>query len=67
MVESGRVPGKGGIRASTEKVTEGVSKEGTICVRTQKWWNPGEYWEKVESKRVPKNCSDEYQKRVQSA
>ena len=37
MVESVRVLGKGRIRASTEKVSERVSEEGTISVSTEKW------------------------------
>ena len=37
MVESGRVPGKGRIRASTEKLFGQVWEEGTISVSTEKW------------------------------
>ena len=66
MVESERVPGKGRIRASTQKVSGRVSAVGIICVRTKKWYNPGEYREKVESVRVRKNCPDDYGKTVQS-
>ena len=66
MVQSGRVSGKARIRPSTEKVSGRVSEEGTICVRTLKFSNPGQYREKVESVRVPKKCPDEYRKRVQS-
>ena len=65
MVESGRVPGKGRIRASTQKLSGRVSKNGRISVSTGKWLNPGEYREKVESVQVPKYCSDEYRKRVE--
>ena len=49
MVEPGRVPGKGRIRASIEELSERVSKNGRIKVSTEKWKNPGEYREKVES------------------
>ena len=58
-VESGPVPGKVSIRASTEKLSGRVWEEGTISVSTEKWYNPGEYREKVASVRVPKNCQDE--------
>ena len=66
MVDSGRVPGKGGIRAVIEKLSRRVLKKGQICERSEKWWNPGEYREKVESLRVSKNCPDEYWKRIES-
>ena len=65
MVESGRVPGKGRIRASTEKLSGRVPDKGRISLSTQKWLNPGEYREKVDSVRVPKNCPDEYLTRVE--
>ena len=60
MVESGRVPGKGRIRATTEKLSGRVPKNARISVSTGKWQNPGEYQEKVESVRVPKNFSKEF-------
>ena len=66
MVESGRVPGKGIIRASDEKLSKRVSKNGRMSVSTGKFLNTGEYREKVESVRVPKNCPDEYRKMVES-
>ena len=66
MVESGRVPGKGRIRTSIEKLSGGVPEKGRICVSTEKWWNRGEYREKVESVQVSKNCLREYQKNVES-
>ena len=66
MVESGRVQGKGRIRSSTEKLSGRVPKNNRISVSTGKLENPGEYWEKVESVRVPKNCSDEYLKMLES-
>ena len=66
MVESEQVPGKGRIRASTEKVSGRVTEEGTICVSTQKKYIPGEYREKVEFVQVPKNCPDEYLKTLES-
>ena len=59
MVESGQVPGKGRIHASTEKLFDLVLKDGTISVSTEKWSNPGEYREKVESDRVSINYPDE--------
>ena len=62
MVESLRVPGKPRIGTSIEKLSRRVPKKGRICVSTEIWWNPGEYWEKVESLRVSKNCPDEYSK-----
>ena len=37
MVESGRVPGKGGIRTIIEKLSRGVPKNGGICESTEKW------------------------------
>ena len=66
IVEPGRVPGKGRIRASTEKMSGRVSEEGTISVSTAKWYNPVEYREKLESVREPKKCQEEYRKSVQS-
>ena len=56
MLESRQVLGKGRIRASTEKLSGRVPKNGRISVSTSKWKNRGEYQEKVESVRVPKNC-----------
>ena len=66
MVDSRRVPGKDRIRASIEKLLWGVPKKGRIWVSTKKWWNPGEYREKVESLRVSKNCPGEYRKTIES-
>ena len=66
MRESGRLSGKGRIRASNEKHCEQVPKNGRIRVSTGKLLNPGEYREKVESVRVPRNFSDEYRKMVES-
>ena len=60
MVDSGRVSAKGRIRASNEKLSGRLPKYGRINVSTAKWKNPGEYREKVESVRVPKNCLDDY-------
>ena len=54
MVESPRVPGKGRIRATIEKLSGPVSEKGRISVSTRKWENQGEYREKVESVRVSK-------------
>ena len=61
MAESGRVPGKGKIRASIEKQSRLIPEKGRICVSTENWWNPSEYGDKVEfvrasiklSQRVP--------------
>ena len=66
MVESGRVPGIGRIRESIEKLSLRVPEKGRICVSTEKWWNPGEYRENVESLRVSKNRLREYRKMVES-
>ena len=52
MVESEQVPGKDRIPASIEKVSRRVLEKGRICVSTKKWYNPGEYREKIESLRV---------------
>ena len=66
MIESGRVPGKGRIRASIEKLFGRVSKNGIMRVNTENGWNPGEYQEEVEFVRVPKIYLDEYRQMVQS-
>ena len=65
MVEYGRVPGKGRIRAIIEKLSRRVPKNGRIYMSTEKWYNMGEYREKVESVRVAKNCPDDFQKMVE--
>ena len=65
MVESVRVPGKGRIRASIEKLFGCVPKNGPISVTTEKCSNPCQYQEKVESVLLPKNCLNEYQKIVE--
>ena len=66
MIESGRAPGKGIIRASIEKLSERVPKNGRIRVSTAKLMDSGEYRDKVESVRVPKNCPNEYPKMEES-
>ena len=66
MEESGRVSGKGRIRATTYKLYRRLPKYGRISVSTAKWKISGEYWEKVESVRGRKNCPDEYQKMEES-
>ena len=66
MVEFVRVPRKGRIPTTIEKLFGWVPEKGPINVSTEKWKNPGEYQEKVESVRVSKNCSDEYRKSLQS-
>ena len=58
--------GKGIIRASSKKHSGRVPENGRISVNTGKWWNPGEYSEKVESVPAPKNIPDEYLKMVES-
>ena len=65
MEESGRVLGKGRIRAIIEIVSRRVPEKGLISVSVKKWKNPGEYREKVESVRVSKKWPDEYRKRVE--
>ena len=47
---------------STIKLSGRVLKNGRISVSIEKLWNPGEYREKVESVRVPKNCPEGYPK-----
>ena len=64
MVESGRVPGSGWIRAIIEKVSRLVPEKGRKRVSTEKWKNPGEYREIVESVRVSKNSPEDYKKMV---
>ena len=66
MEKSGPILGSGRIRASIEKLTRRVPEKLTISVNTEKWWNPGQYRDQVESMRVPKNNSDEYRKMVES-
>ena len=66
MVQSERVPGKGRIPASIEKLSRRVLENGQICVSIKKYWNAGECREKVESLRVSKNIPGEYRKRVES-
>ena len=66
MQESGRVPGKGRIRASIEKLSGQLPEMGRISVTTLKEKNPGKNSEQVESVRVWKNCPDAYRKMVES-
>ena len=66
IVESGQVPTKGGIRASTEKLSGLVRKNGRISVSIRTLLNPGEHWQEVEFVRVPNNCPDKYGKMVES-
>ena len=65
MVESGRVPRKGRIRASIEKISRRVPEKGRLSVSTEKWLNSGEYREMVESVRVLTTCCGEYRMRVE--
>ena len=69
MVESVRVSksvptstGKGSNQCEYRKMVEYVRapEKGRICVTSEKWWNLGEYREKLESMRVSKKCPDEY-------
>ena len=64
MVESGRVPAKGRFRGSIEKLSRREPEKGRISVSTEKWKNPGEHTEKVESVRVSKTCPNQYLKRL---
>ena len=66
MVESGRVPGEGRLRATFEKLPGRVSEKDRISVSTRNLENPGEHQEKVESVPLLKNCTDEFRKRVES-
>ena len=43
-----------------------VPKNGRIRVSTEKWYNPDEYQEKVDSVREQQNCPNEYRKMVES-
>ena len=47
MVESGRVPGKGRIRATIEKLPKRESENGRIIVSTGKWYESGRVLGKV--------------------
>ena len=66
MEESGRVRGKGRIRSSIKKVSRRVPEKARMSVSTEKWKNPGEYLEKVESMQLLKNYLDEFRKRLES-
>ena len=66
MIQSGRVPEKGRIRAIIRKFVQ---------TSTKKWKNKGQYWKMIESKRVPekvesirlpKNYPNQYRKIVES-
>ena len=65
MVESGRVPREGRLRATIEKLSGRVSEKGRISVSTRNLENPGEHREKVESVSLLKNWTDDYQKRAE--
>ena len=66
MVESGRESVIGRNPASTEKLSGRVPENGRISASLEKWWNSGEYREKLESVRLPKNYLDKYLKRIES-
>ena len=59
IVESRLVTAKAGIRASTEKLSGPIRENGRISVSTEKLLNHGDYRQKLESVRVPKNCPDQ--------
>ena len=65
LLNPGEYREKGGIRASIEKQSGPVQKNCRMSVSTGTLWNPGEYRQKVESVRVPKNCLDQYKKKVE--
>ena len=65
-MEFGLVPGDGRLRATIEKLSGRVSEKGRISVSTRNLENPGEHREKVESVPLLKNCTDDYQKNVES-
>ena len=67
MGESEGLPGSGRILVTTEKLTGQVSEKGKIRVKTDKWQNLGDYWDQVESVRVPKNRPIGYGKKLESA
>ena len=54
MGETEVLSGSGRIRTSTEKLTDRVWEKGRIHVNTDKWQNPRDYQDQVESVRVPK-------------
>ena len=66
MVESGRLLEKDRIDASNEILSRRVPEKGRMSVSTENWYNSGNYSEKVESVRVPRNFPDEYLKMVES-
>ena len=66
MVESGRVLEKGRNRPGIDNLRRVVLEKTRICVQTEKWWNPGECREKVESVLVSTVCAEAYRKGVES-
>ena len=66
MIESGRVPRKGRIRAITEKLSERVPENAKIRVSTGKRENQAKSRENVESVQEQKSCPNEYRKMVES-
>ena len=66
MAESERVPGKGKIPASIDKLSRRILEKDRMCVTIKKWMNADDYGEKLESLGVSKNLPDEYRKRVES-
>ena len=49
MAESEALPGSSRICASIEKLIDQVLEKGRIRVKTDKWENPGDYRDQVES------------------
>ena len=66
MVESGRVPGKGIIRRSINKLSRGVPENVRICVSTEKWLNPDEYLKTVPASTGEGSNLSEYRKMIES-
>ena len=66
MVESGRVPGKGRIGTSIEKLSPRLPEKGRICVSTEKWENPYEYRKTVPAINGKVSNLCEYRKMVES-
>ena len=54
MAEYEALPGASRIRASTEKLIGQVWEKDRIRVKTDKWQNPGDYRDQVESVQLPK-------------
>ena len=66
MVESGRVPKKGRIRATIEKHSGRVSDKSRISVSTKKMVESGRVPGKGRIRATIENCPDEFRKMVES-